>query len=113
LSVDVPEELLIARVPSLVLQPIVENSIKHGIAKRAQGGQIRIAAFRSDNILTLNVYNDGPRLTPGNGTLTAGTGIFNIQKRLQSLYGNAFSLTMRNEDPSGVEVSISLPFREG
>jgi two-component system LytT family sensor kinase len=112
LTMDVPEELLIARVPSLVLQPIVENSIKHGIAKRAQGGQIRIAAFRSGKILTLNVYNDGPRLTPGNGTLPVGTGIFNIQTRLRSLYGNAFSLTMRSEDPSGVEVSISLPFRE-
>lgn len=112
LSVDVPKELLAAQVPSLLLQPIVENSIKHGIAKRAQGGRIRIAAFRSEQILTLNVYNDGPKLTPENGTLPVGTGIFNIETRLRSLYGNAFSLTMRNEDPSGVEVSICLPFRE-
>lgn len=113
LSLDVPEELLTARVPSLVLQPIVENSIKHGIAKRVQGGQIRIAALRSNGTLTLNVYNDGPKLTTENGTFPAGTGIFNIQTRLRSLYGSASSLTMRNEDPSGVEVSISLPFREG
>jgi two-component system, LytTR family, sensor kinase len=112
LSVDVPEELLAAQVPSLLLQPIVENSIKHGIAKRAHGGRIRIAAFRSDGMLTLSVYNDGPKLTPHNGTLKAGTGIFNLQTRLRSLYGNAFSLTMRNEDPSGVEVSVSFPFRE-
>jgi two-component system LytT family sensor kinase len=112
LSVQVPKELLAAQVPSLLLQPIVENSIKHGIAKRAQGGQIRIAAFRTDGILTLKVYNDGPKLTPENGTLLVGTGIFNIQTRLRGLYGDAFSLTMRNEDPAGVEVSISLPFRE-
>jgi two-component sensor histidine kinase len=112
LSMDIPSELLAAQVPSLLLQPIVENSIKHGIAKRARGGQIRIAASRSDRTLTLNVYNDGPKLTPENGPVQAGTGIFNIQTRLRSLYGNAFSLTMRNEDPSGVEVSISLPFRE-
>jgi two-component sensor histidine kinase len=111
-TVDVPTELLAAQVPSLLLQPVVENSIKHGIAKRAQGGRIRIAAFRSNGMLTLNVYNDGPRLTPENGTLQAGTGIFNIRTRLRSLYGNAFSLAMRNQAPGGVEVSISFPFRE-
>jgi LytS/YehU family sensor histidine kinase len=93
LSMDIPQELLGAQVPSLVLQPIVENSIKHGIAKRAQGGRIRIAAFRSDQILTLNVYNDGPKLTPENGTHQAGTGIFNLQTRLRSLYGDAFGRT--------------------
>jgi LytS/YehU family sensor histidine kinase len=112
LSVDVPAELLSAQVPSLLLQPIVENSIKHGISKRAHGGRVRIGAFRSDRVLTLNVYNDGPKLAPDSGALQAGTGIFNIQARLRSLYGNAFSLTMRNEEPHGVEVSISLPFRE-
>jgi two-component sensor histidine kinase len=112
LSVDVPKELFGAQVPSLLLQPIVENSIKHGIAKSAQGGRIRIGAFRSHQMLTLNVYNDGPKLPPDHGTSAAGTGILNTRTRLRSLYGNAFSLTMRNEDPHGVEVSISLPFRE-
>ncbi len=112
LSVDVPRELFGAQVPSLLLQPIVENSIKHGIARSAQGGRIRIGAFRSDQTLTLNVYNDGPKLSQDHGTLSGGTGISNIRTRLRSLYGNAFSLTMRNEEPHGVEVSISLPFRE-
>jgi len=112
LSVDVPSELLAAQVPSLLLQPLVENSIKHGIAKRAHGGRIRIAAVRSGGMLTLNVYNDGPKLKPDHGAMPDGTGILNIRTRLRSLYGNAFSLTMRNEDPSGVEVSVSFPFRE-
>jgi len=112
LSVDVPEELFTARVPSLVLQPIVENSIRHGISKSVQGGQVRIGAFRSDQMLTLNVYNDGPTLAPDHEMSSAGTGIANIRTRLRSLYGNAFSLTMRNEGAHGVEVSISLPFRE-
>jgi signal transduction histidine kinase len=112
LSVDVPKELFAAQVPSLVLQPLVENSIKHGIAKSVQGGRIRIGAVRSGQMLTLNVYNDGPRLPLDQGSPPAGTGISNIQTRLRSLYGNAFSLTMRNEGPHGVEVSISLPFRE-
>lgn len=112
LSLDVPEELFTAQVPSLVLQPIVENSIRHGISKSAQGGRVRIGAFRSDQMLTLNVYNDGPTLAPDLEISTAGTGISNIRSRLRSLYGNAFSLTMRNEGPHGVEVSICLPFRE-
>jgi signal transduction histidine kinase len=112
LSVDVPSELFGAQVPSLLLQPIVENSIKHGIGKNARGGMVRIGASRSDETLTLNVYNDGPALAEDYETASAGTGISNIRSRLRSLYGNAFSLTLRNEGSHGVEVSISLPFRE-
>ena len=63
-TVDVPAELLCAQVPSLILQPMVENAVKHGIAKRVQGGAIRIAASRSNGTLTLRVYNDGPSLPP-------------------------------------------------
>ena len=61
-SVDVPQELLPAQVPSLILQPMVENAVKHGIAQRVQGGAIRITATRSNGTLTMRVYNDGPSL---------------------------------------------------
>jgi len=64
-SVNVPEELLPAQVPSLILQPMVENAVKHGIARRVQGGAIRITAFRSNGTLTMRVYNDGPSLPAG------------------------------------------------
>ena len=111
LSVNVPEDLFPAQVPSLLLQPIVENSIKHGIAKSAHGGVIRIGAFRTDGMLTLNVYNDGPRLPTDTGNRQGSTGISNLRTRLRSLYGTEFSLTMQNKDPSGVEVSVSFPFR--
>ena len=63
-KIDVVKELDGARVPSLILQPIVENAVKHGIAKRAQGGAIEISAMRVDGKLTLSVYNDGPSLPP-------------------------------------------------
>jgi two-component system LytT family sensor kinase len=112
LNVDVPKELLHAQVPALILQPIVENAIKHGIAKRAQGGAIRIAAFRSDGMLTLSVYNDGPSLPVSSEKTHSGIGISNMRTRLQSLYGNAFALNMQNQDQGGVEVSISVPFKE-
>jgi two-component system LytT family sensor kinase len=110
LSVDVPSELYLAQVPSLILQPMVENAVKHGIAKRAQGGAIRIAASRSNGMLTLSVCNDGPSL-PADWEITrSGIGMSNVRTRLQSLYGNAFELSMRNQEAGGVEVSVSLPF---
>jgi two-component system LytT family sensor kinase len=110
LSVDIPRELYPAQVPSLILQPMVENAVKHGIAKRAQGGAIRIAASRCDGVLTLSVCNDGPSL-PADWEMTrSGIGISNVRTRLQSLYGDAFELSMGNQDAGGVKVSVSLPF---
>jgi two-component system, LytTR family, sensor kinase len=113
LSVDVPSELFAAQVPSLILQPMVENAVKHGIAKRVQGGAIRIAACRSNEMLTVRVYNDGPALPAGWENGHSGTGISNVRTRLQRLYGDAFELNMKNQDPGGVEVSVSLPFVSG
>ena len=113
LSVDVPNELSAARVPSLILQPMVENAIKHGIAKRIQGGEIRVAACRSKGMLTLRIYNDGPGLPAGFDQNGSGTGIANVRTRLQSLYGDGFELTMKNQRPDGVEVSVSVPYRNG
>jgi len=110
LSVDVPRQLCSARVPSLILQPMVENAIKHGIAKRAQGGSIRISASRCDGTLTLSVCNDGPSLPVDWEMTRPGIGISNVRTRLQSLYGDAFQLNMRNQDVGGVEVTVSLPF---
>src|SRR5450631_2760929 len=109
-SLNVPSELLAAQVPSLILQPMVENAVKHGIAKRVQGGAIRIAAFRSNGSLTLSVYNDGPSLPAGWEKTHSGIGISNVLTRLQGLYGDAFELSMRNQEPGGVEVSVSVPF---
>jgi len=110
LTVDVPRELLPAQVPSLILQPMVENAVKHGIAKRAQGGAIKISAFRSNGRLTLSVYNDGPNLLQDWDATQSGIGIANTRTRLQSLYGNDFELSIRNQAPGGVEVSVSVPF---
>lgn len=109
-SVDVPEELLAAQVPSLILQPMVENAVKHGISKRIQGGAIRISACRNNGTLTLSVYNDGPSLPTGWDESPSGIGISNVRTRLQSLYGDAFELSMRDQQPGGVEASVSLPF---
>jgi two-component system, LytTR family, sensor kinase len=107
-TVDVPEELHDVQVPSLILQPMVENAVKHGISKRVQGGTIRIAASRHGARLTISVYNDGPRLSDGSET-PSGIGMANVRTRLQGLYGEGFEMSMENEAPEGVRVSVSVP----
>jgi sensor histidine kinase YesM len=111
-TMNVPSELLPAQVPMLILQPIVENAIKHGIAKRDQGGAVRILASRSNGMLTLSVYNDGPSLPARAEKIPSGIGISNMRTRLQSLYGDNFKLNMQNQGSAGVEVSVSVPFKE-
>ena len=111
-NVNVPTELLPAPVPSLILQPMVENAIKHGIAKQVHGGAIRISALRTNGRLRLSVYNDGPKLPENWEKTHSGIGISNVQTRLQGLYGKAFELSMHNQEPGGVEVSLSVPWKE-
>jgi len=111
LAIDVPADLLVAQVPTLILQLMLENAIKHGIAKRAYGGLVRISAVRTNGTLTLSVYNDGPSLPTATST-SSGIGLSNMRTRLQGLYGNAFVLDMHNMQPNGVEVSVSVPFVE-
>ena len=92
-----PEELLGAAVPSLILQPVVENAIKHGIAKESRGGWIRVAAFRSNGSLTFRVYNDGANLAPDWESASSGVGIANLRSRLQMLYGDDFEFRLGNQ----------------
>lgn len=110
IEVNVPGELYLAQVPSLILQPMVENAIKHGIAKQAKGGTIRIAASRRDGTLTLSVSDDGPGLPATWEASRTGIGISNVRSRLQTLYGSAFDISIRNQNSGGVEVSVALPF---
>jgi two-component sensor histidine kinase len=110
LRIDVPAELQPAQVPSLILQPLVENAVKHGIAKRTQGGEIAITATRRDSTLTLRICNDGPALPADWETARGGIGLANVRTRLEGLYGSAFELRLRNQHTGGVEVSVSLPF---
>jgi two-component sensor histidine kinase len=112
LDMQVPDELLKAKIPSLILQPLVENAIKHGIARRAQGGEVRVAASRSDGLLHLSVYNDGPLLDRDGRTIKDGIGLSNLRTRLKLLYGNDCDLRLDNYGITGVQVSMALPYRE-
>jgi two-component system LytT family sensor kinase len=108
-SLDIPETLLATQVPSLLLQPLVENAIKHGIGQRIVGGGVRVSATREDDRLRLTVYNDGPSLPVDWEAKAKGVGLANLRTRLQILYGDASDLRMRSVDSSGVEVVVLLP----
>jgi LytS/YehU family sensor histidine kinase len=111
-TVDIEKELLNAQVPNLLLQPLVENAIKHGIAKRVTGGTVRVAGARRDGSLYLSVYNDGPNFPDEWQTKGAGVGLANLRTRLQILHGDASELRMTRVGTDGVEVVVALPLKE-
>jgi two-component system, LytTR family, sensor kinase len=111
LSVDVPSELRNVVVPNLILQPLVENAIKHGIAKRKEGGAVHIVASLDDRVLRITVSNDGPSLAPGWENGSAGVGLANVRARLRALYGDAASFMMNARHFGGAEVAITMPLR--
>jgi len=113
LTVDVvidDEATKSALVPSLLLQPLVENSIKHGIGARAGAGRIEIAISRSGDTLAIEIRDDGRGL--GDAEIKDGLGLGNCRSRLQTLYGTSnYRLDMLNRDSGGVVVRIALPFQ--
>jgi len=106
--IDVPATLARAQVPDFILQPLVENAIKHGIAKRAKGGELRISAKRQGELLTFSIFNEGPALAAG---ADDGVGLANTRRRLQTLYGEAQSLQLCDV-PRGVLATVTLPYLE-
>jgi len=111
-SMDIPEDLLHAQVPSLLLQPLVENAIKHGIAKRVAGGTVRVAGARHNGSLRLNVYNDGPNIPADWQATHTGVGIGNLRTRLRILHGDESDLQLMHNATGAVEVVVTLPLRE-
>ena len=111
-TVDIPAELLRAQVPNLLLQPLVENAIKHGISKRVAGGAVRVAGLQRNGTLHLNVYNDGPREPPVVQPAHAGVGLANLRTRLQILHGAHSELRLTRAASGAAEVEVTLPFRE-
>ena len=109
--VEIPPELMNAKVPELMLQPLVENAIKHGIATRVAGGNIRVNAEHRDGRLELSVYNDGPAFSD-DWQRGAGVGLANLRTRLQILHGDAADLEMKRAGAAGVEVIVTLPVKE-
>ena len=107
-SVEIPADLLTAEVPGMLLQPLVENAIKHGVATRVAGGVVRVSGVRRDGHLRLSVYNDGPAFAEDWET-TGGVGLANLRTRLRILHGDDADLRPSRAGDDGVEVVITLP----
>jgi two-component system, LytTR family, sensor kinase len=111
-SIDIPDELLAMQVPSLLLQPLVENAIKHGVSKRRSGGEIRVAGMCRDGALRLTVYNDGPWVQEDLAVAPHRVGLGNLRTRLQILHGDRSKLLLQPAEAGGVEVIVTLPLQE-
>jgi sensor histidine kinase YesM len=107
---EIPAACRNALVPSLILQPLAENAMKHGISKDPTARLLRISAERDGTRLVLTVYNDGPPLPPDEAALNRGIGVQNTRTRLQMLYGDEARLRLRDQPPHGVRAEIILPF---
>lgn len=116
-SFEIAPDALASEVPNLILQPLVENAIKHGIAKQARAGLIRVGARIESGKLRLEVADNGGGLTEnnnGNGNVANvsqnhGLGLSNVRERLRQLYGADYSFELKTAPEGGLLVAISLP----
>ncbi len=98
-------------VPSMILQPLVENAIRHGIAPKIEGGSITLRARRENQRLVVEIRDDGVGIPPSRRQeiYAAGIGIRNVTERLRVLFGDQFSLDVKSEPGKGTMVSFSIP----
>ncbi len=108
---DIDQECLPARIPSLILQPLAENAMKHGISKDHRARVLRLSARRGGGDLVLSVYNDGQPLADETPGRTGGIGVQNTRTRLHMLYGDAARFRLFNGPDGGVCAEITLPFQ--
>lgn len=102
-------DTLACRIPSMILQPLVENAIKYAIAPSISQGTIIISSYTKDKSLILSVKDDGPGQNLTSHSDGAGIGMKNTRERLTSFYGNQHSLQLLKIQPHGLEVRITIP----
>jgi hypothetical protein len=105
-KIDMDPHSLETQIPPMLLQTLVENGVKHGVARLAQGGEIRVASEMRNGALKIRVQNSG-QLAESSGSTRMG--LDNIRQRLQLLYGDAASLVLRNQGADFVVAEVSIP----
>lgn len=113
-TIEVDESVENALVPSLFLQPLIENSIKYAIAKMEEGGEVIVHAEHEGDDLVVVIADNGPGVKQPADDLVnrGGVGLANTRDRLQALYGKRYSFTLSANEPSGMRVEIRIPFEQ-
>ena len=106
---EIPPDTLDAEVPRMLLQPLVENAIKHGLSQKNEPGTIEITARREQNALCLEIRDDGVGIQGSDRLSTPGSGLALTRERLQSLYGDAYTLDLDSRS-IGLTVRVTIPF---
>ncbi len=113
LKFDISDEAFDGLIPSLLLQPLVENAIKYAVAISETGGTITIKAKKVSDQLQIYVCDDGPGVELSEGGLIStkrGVGVQNTRERLSEIYGDAHTFALNNMQPHGLEISIFIPY---
>ena len=110
-SIEVDPSLAGARVPALVIQPLLENAIRHGLSSRVEGGSVSVRVSRQDGAIRIVVADTGVGVPPDwSIDRTTGTGLRNLRARLEALYGSAATLHAAADAGGGFRVDVTLPF---
>ena len=112
ISINAQSEAMSALVPALVLQPLVENAVKHGVLPRERGGAVSVSVALQNGMLRMAVTDDGPGL-PNDSDPRQGVGLANTTARLAELYGNRARFSVISSAQGGVAAVIEFPFRSG
>ncbi len=107
---DVSSEALAARIPNLILQPLVENAILHGIAGKADGGRVEVIGRLENGLLSVQVKDDGPGFrNAAQGGFVEGIGLSNTRERLKRMFGPRAGLFIQSEPGQGACVRLEIP----
>lgn len=111
-TVDAAEGTDRCLVPPLVLQPLVENAIRHGISARSSAGRLQVTAHRDGAVLRLTVEDDGPGMSVQTSSPGSGVGLTNTRERLAQLYGDGQRMTVEEPAGGGTRVTLEIPAQE-
>jgi two-component system, LytTR family, sensor kinase len=112
IEMNIASETLDAKVPNMILQPLVENAIKHGISPLSQGGTIRVGSERNNGSLILSVSDNGVGLRDLDiSKIPEGVGLKNTKSRLKHLYGSEHQFEIQPVEKGGVTLNLTIPFQ--
>lgn len=109
--VEAADDAIELMVPPLILQPLVENAVRHGLSAKSSAGRIEVSAIITPGGLRLRVFDDGPGVAARTAQPGSGTGLRNTRERLAQLYGDRAHFSIESDPSSGTTVTVTIPLR--